>query len=140
MHKHKAPVLYINDNYGKWQSDFTQLVDDIASSDALGAPIAKQLKPLPTDYSIIKPKYSGFFDTPLHLLLEHLQIHTLFLTGIVGNMCVQFTANDAYTLEYDLCIPQDAIASFTNRDNDVALHHFEQILKANVKPTSTWLE
>lgn len=140
MHKHHAPVLYINDNYGKWQSNFTQLVDEVASSEAIGAPIAQKLMPSTNDYSIIKPKYSGFFDTPLHLLLEHLGVKTLFLTGIVGNMCVQFTANDAYTLEYELCIPQDAVASFTDQDNHVAMHHFEHILKANVNPSSEWLK
>ncbi|AIC95475.1 isochorismatase family cysteine hydrolase [Shouchella lehensis] len=135
-----CPILYVNDNYGKWQSDFNQLVYDIKTSNELGASIAARLEPTEEDYSIIKPKYSGFFNTPLHLLLEHLEVHTLVLTGIVGNMCVQFTANDAYTLEYTLVIPQDGIASFTQKDTHVALHHFEHILKADVRPIQIWLE
>ncbi|WP_078392104.1 isochorismatase family cysteine hydrolase [Shouchella patagoniensis] len=139
MKKQGSPVLYVNDNYGKWQSDFLNLVDEIKESNAIGAPIAEMLRPEPTDYSVLKPKYSGFFDTPLHLLLEHLEITTLFLTGIVGNMCIQFTANDAYSLEYKLCIPSNAIASFSEQDNQVAMHHFKHILKADISPTQKWL-
>ncbi|UTR05480.1 cysteine hydrolase [Alkalihalobacillus sp. LMS6] len=139
MKQKGCPILYVNDNYGKWKSDFNQLVYDIKTSNELGSSIAARLEPSEDDYSIIKPKFSGFFDTPLHLLLEHLNVRTLVLTGIVGNMCVQFTANDAYTLEYELCIPADGIASFTQKDTDVALHHFENILKADTRLCQEWI-
>jgi hypothetical protein len=54
---------------------------------------------------VFKPKHSGFYSTTLDLLLQVLQalgVHILILTGIAGNICVLFTANDAYIRGYGL--------------------------------------
>ncbi|SDB88489.1 isochorismatase family cysteine hydrolase [Shouchella lonarensis] len=139
MKKRGRPVIYVNDHYERWQAEFTTLVHNVIDADAIGSPLAKILMPCADDLSVMKPKFSGFFATPLHLLLEHLKVDTLILTGIVGNMCVLFTANDAYTLEYELIIPRDAIACFSEEDSDHALHHFKHLLKANISPINTWL-
>lgn len=60
---------------------------------------------------LIEPKHSGFFSTTLETLLRYLGSETLITTGIAGNFCVLFTANDAYMRDYDLIIPADCTAS-----------------------------
>src|SRR5690349_14897557 len=65
------PTIYVNDNYGRWQSDFKEIVEYIIEEDTRGKPITELLKPVEEDYFVLKPKFSGFFATPLHLLLEH---------------------------------------------------------------------
>jgi len=81
---------------------------------------------------VLKPKHSGFFDTTLDTLLEALRIRRVILTGMAGNICVLFTANDAYMRQYKIFAPADCIVSNTAADNDHALHRLETVLKGNV--------
>jgi nicotinamidase-related amidase len=85
---------------------------------------------------VLKPKHSGFYSTTLELLLEAVGAHTLILTGIAGNICVLFTANDAYMRGYRLVIPADCVASQTIRENKSALHLMQTVLKADVRPST----
>lgn len=114
--KKKTPVIYVNDNFGRWRSDWRKIYDECTKQDCLGREIAQILKPDEEDYFILKPKHSGFYSTTLEILLEQLKIQTVILTGIAGNICVLFTANDAYMREYKVIVPQDCIAS--NRKSD----------------------
>ena len=84
------PVIYVNDNFGKWQSDFRKLVDHCLQDNVKGRPIAQLLRPDERDYFVLKPKHSAFYSTSLDLLLRYLKANTLILTGIAGNICVLF--------------------------------------------------
>jgi nicotinamidase-related amidase len=64
-------------------------------------------------------------------LLEALRIKRVILTGIAGNICVLFTANDAYMREYKIFAPADCIVSNTAADNDYALRQIGTVLKGN---------
>jgi nicotinamidase-related amidase len=66
------------------------------------------LRPEENDYFVLKPKHSGFFSTTLETLLRYLETQTLILTGIAGNFCVLFTANDAYMRDFNLFVPRIA--------------------------------
>ena len=125
------PVIYVNDNFGKWQSDFRKLVDHCLKDNVRGKPIAELLRPDEQDYFVLKPKHSAFYSTSLELLLRYLKAHTLILTGIAGNICVLFTANDGYMRDFDLVIPQDCIASETETDNQHAIAYMSKVLKAD---------
>jgi nicotinamidase-related amidase len=132
--KNDIPVIYVNDNFGRWQSDMKKLVE--YCSGEKGKEFVKPLVPDEDDYFIIKPKHSGFFSTPLSSLLNELGIQTLILTGVAGNICVLFTANDAYMRDYELYVPSDCIASNIKEDNDRALLLMENTLKANTQESS----
>ncbi|MGB8001266.1 MAG: isochorismatase family cysteine hydrolase [Anaerobacillus sp.] len=123
------PVIYVNDNYGLWQSDFKKVINYAA--EANGQHLVDRLEPEDDDYTVVKPKHSGFFSTPLSTLLKYLNVNTLILAGFAGNICVLFTANDAYMREYDLYIPSDCCASNVKEDNDYALKLMEGNLKAD---------
>ena len=127
------PVIYVNDNFGKWQSDFRKLVDHCLRDNVRGKPIAELLRPDEQDYFVLKPKHSAFYSTSLELLLRYLKAHTLILTGIAGNICVLFTANDGYMRDFDLVIPQDCIASETEADNQHAIAYMSKVLKADTR-------
>ncbi|MBB5172862.1 isochorismatase family cysteine hydrolase [Texcoconibacillus texcoconensis] len=128
------PVIYVNDHYGNWRYDFRTLVNHCMRNESLGKEVVQQLLPEHGDYHILKPQYSGFFYTPLDLLLDNLNVNKLILTGVSGNMCVQFTANDAYMRGYHLHTPSDAIASRHVEENNKALHLMEKVLKADISP------
>jgi nicotinamidase-related amidase len=130
------PSIYVNDNFGRWQSDFQKLVRHCLDEEVCGKPLATILQPDDDDYFVLKPKHSGFYSTTLELLLHALGAHTLILTGIAGNICVLFTANDAYMREYALVIPADCVASNTVQENKSALHLMQTVLKADVRPST----
>jgi nicotinamidase-related amidase len=129
------PVIYVNDNFGKWQSNFSKILTHCLEEDVRGKPIVQLLKPGADDYFVLKPKHSGFFSTTLDTLLDYLQAKTLILTGLAGNICVLFTANDAYMRDFRLVIPTDCIASNTAEDNEHALEIMQTVLKADTRPS-----
>ncbi len=135
-HKAKIPVVYVNDNFGHWRSDFRKTVEHCLEDGVRGEPIVRALKPDECDYFVLKPKHSGFFATSLELLLDHLAAKTLILTGLAGDNCVLFTANDAFLRSYKLIVPSDCIASIDPQYNAVALEHMQRVLKVDGRPSS----
>ncbi len=131
-----VPVIYVNDNFGKWQSNFKILLDHALDKKARGSKIAELLKPDETDYFVLKPKHSGFYSTTLEVLLEHLQSKTLILTGVTADICILFTANDAYVRDYNLVVPCDCVASVEKKETEHALKYIERVLKADTRPSS----
>ncbi len=131
-----VPVIYVNDNFGRWRSDFKRIVAHCLREPVRGRPIAELLTPGEDDYFVLKPKHSGFFSTTLDLLLEYLGVHTLILTGIAGNNCVLFTANDAYMRDFNLVVPADCVASIKREENEYALKQMAEVLKADILPST----
>ena len=129
-----VPTVYVNDNFGRWRSDFHQILAHVLRSP--GREIAQLLEPQPEDYFVLKPKHSGFQFTTLNVLLAHLGARTLVLTGVAGNFCVLFTAHDAYMRDYRLVVPRDCIASQAEADDRYALEHMASVTKADTRPSS----
>jgi nicotinamidase-related amidase len=130
------PAIYVNDNFGRWQSDFNKHVTHCLENEVPGKPLVELLQPGEDDYFVLKPKHSGFFSTTLDILLDYLQAKTLILTGIAGNICVLFTANDAYMRDFNLVVPRDCTASNTAADNRHALELMRTVLKADTRPST----
>jgi nicotinamidase-related amidase len=128
------PVIFINDHYNLWQADFHKIID--LCTNELSQPIFEILLPAEKDLFLIKPKHSAFYGTGLNTLLHQLKVTTLILTGIAGNICVLFTANDAYMRDYELLVPEDCIASADENDNQYALTMMENVLKARIHPST----
>ena len=130
-----VPVIYVNDNFGRWKSDFHYTVEHCARN-GRGADLVTLLRPEQNDYFVLKPKHSGFFSTTLETLLRYLEAQTLILTGIAGNFCVLFTANDAYMRDFNLFVPSDCTVSNTRKENDSALRLMRKFLKADTRLSS----
>ena len=130
------PVIYVNDNFGKWRSDFRKLVARCLEEPCRGKEVTKLLRPEEDDYFVLKPKHSGFYATPLDLLLSYLKTTRLILTGVAGNSCVLHTAADAYIREFELVVPSDCVLSTDERANSAALEHMATMLKAEVRLAS----
>jgi nicotinamidase-related amidase len=104
-----VPVIYVNDNFGKWRSDFRTLLEHCLKS--RGGPIAKLLRPREDDYFVLKPRHSGFHSTTLEVLL-------------------------AYMHEFRLLVPRDCVASESEADDRYALEHMAKVLKADTAPSA----
>lgn len=128
----EVPVIYINDNFGNWKDDFGKTLHTALKDSARGRKIAELLKPDSEDYFVLKPKHSAFYSTTLDLLLKSLKVKKLILTGVSTDICILFTANDAYMREYEIFIPQDCVASVVVRENKKSLEYIERVLKAKI--------
>ena len=130
------PAVYVNDNFGKWQSDFGNLIDHVIGDDTRGRPIAELLRPTDQDYFVLKPKHSAFYSTTLDTLLDYLGAKALIITGMAGNICVLFTASDAYMRDFFVLVPADCIASESSDLSRQALRQMESVLKADTTDSS----
>jgi nicotinamidase-related amidase len=124
-------VIYVNDNFGKWRSDFRTLLQHCMRDDVNGKEIAAILAPKKSDYFVLKPKHSGFFSTTLDTLLEYLHVRTLIVTGLTTDRCVLFTASDAHMRDLHLVVPEDCCAAQTQEEHDQAMEMIERVLGAD---------
>lgn len=120
------PVIYANDNRGRWRSDFRSLISDSLACGGAAAAITRALHPQPTDYFVLKPKHSAFFCTPMELLLAHLDVHRLIVCGVASDQCVMTTVAEARMRDLDVVIPQDCVASQSVARNAAALRQFKE--------------
>lgn len=134
---HGIPVIYANDNFGRWRSDFPTLVKQCLKPNVRGRAVVAQLIPEQDDYFVLKPKHSAFFQTNLDLLLQYLGVTTVILTGMAGDICVLFSANDAYMRDLRIVVPPDCIASEDVERNGQALSLMQRVLKADTTTLSS---
>jgi nicotinamidase-related amidase len=130
------PAVYVNDNFGRWQSKFSDIVEHCRRDNVRGRPLVEQLIPGDDDYFVLKPKHSGFYQTPLELLLKHFGTQRLILTGVSTNSCVLFTANDAYMRDMELIVPEDCVAACNAQEHTFAMEQMKNMLKADVRPSA----
>jgi nicotinamidase-related amidase len=129
------PVIYVNDSFGDWSGNFSAVVERCRRS-RLGAPLAGLLCPTPDDASILKPRHSAFYGTPLEFLLDEHDIDALILTGLQTHMCVLFSAHDAYLRRYRMWIPGDCVAAESEAEHTAALAHAERVTSACVESSA----
>jgi len=131
-----VPSIYVNDNFGRWRSDFRSLVDYCTDHDTPGKPVVELLAPEPDDYFVLKPKHSAFHCTPLHVLLQFLGARTLILTGLTVDNCILLSAGDAHMLEYDLVVVEDCVVAISPERKKHAMMILKQTLGATISSAS----
>ncbi len=130
-----VPAIYVNDNFGKWRSDFRQQLGHVLEGGVRGEPVGKLLRPDEDDYFVLKAKHSGFYHTQLDLLIDYLQVRTVVLAGFATDMCVLFTASDAYLRDLEIIVPPDCSASASIQHHEQALEHMSRVLHVKTIPS-----
>ena len=128
------PVIYVNDNLGRWRSDSHALLARCQDQNSRGCEVVRQIAPAPGDFVVLKPRHSGFYATPLAGLLEEAQAERVILTGVSSHQCVLFTANDAHLRELKLVIPRDCVGAALATQTRFALRYFHSVLGADIQP------
>src|SRR6195952_4721475 len=124
------PVLYVNDNFGDWRSEKEVLMGRCL--EAKGKDFVRPLLPDSEDYFVLKPMHSAFYMTPLEVLLQHLQVETLILTGLTSNSCITATAHDANMRGFDIYIPSDCSCARNAQEHTQALAQLEAMAGAKL--------
>ena len=130
-----VPVVFVNDNRGRWRSEFHELVRVSVLESETGAAIAESLQPAEDDYSVLKPKHSAFYATPLDLLLRHLRVQRIVVTGVASDQCIVITAAEAKMRDYDVVVPGDCVAALTAARNASALRHLRDAHEIDTAPS-----
>lgn len=129
------PAIYVNDNFGHWRSDFRKLVAYCLEIETPGRALVEKLQPEEDDFFVLKPKFSAFYCTTLEILLMQLGIRRVILTGISGDVCVLFSAADAYMRNFDIMVPEDCIACIHADDQARVLGYMQTVFKADIRPS-----
>jgi nicotinamidase-related amidase len=131
----RIPVIFANDNFGRWRSDFTEVVEHILEDGVLGEPLARIVRPGEDDYFVLKPKHSAFFGTTLDLVIRYLGARRVILTGLRADSCVLLTASDAHMRDLEICVPEDCVASFTEQHTREALDLMRRVMSVDTTPS-----
>ncbi|RZL92691.1 MAG: cysteine hydrolase [Variovorax sp.] len=122
-----VPLIYANDNRGRWRSDFPALVDLALECGGPAAAMTRTLAPEREDYFVLKPSQSAFFGTPLELLLQHLEVQRIVVTGVASDQCVLSTVLEARMRSLDVIVPRDCVATQSTLRNRAVLRQFEEV-------------
>ena len=125
-------IVYVNDNYGNWNSDRDELLETAMAGQAPGlvAPIA----PRPDDLFVVKARHSIFYGTPLEYLLSQEDVDRVILVGQVTEQCILYSALDAYIRHLAICVPRDAVAHIHSHLADASLEMMELNMSAETCP------
>jgi nicotinamidase-related amidase len=137
MARSRVPVIYANDNFGHWESDFRAIVETCIARGGASRKLAELMAPEEDDHSVLKPRHSAFFGTPLEFLLNDLGARRLVITGLTTDSCVMFTAHDAYVRNYRIWVPSDCVAAARPQFTRDSLEHMARVLKASTAPSTT---
>ncbi|QHE87121.1 cysteine hydrolase family protein [Hydrogenophaga sp. BPS33] len=128
------PVIYANDNFGRWRSDFSTLVVRLSKGHSPSASIARLLRPQRGDLTLLKPMHSAFFGTPLDILLDQIGVRSLIIAGLATDICIQLSAADAFLRRLSVHAPEDCTAAESPQKKEAALAYMRDILKCDTRP------
>ena len=129
------PAVYVNDNRGKWRSDFRAVLAHCRRPESLGHPLVQALIPGLDDYIVLKPKHSAFHATPLDTIMSYLKTKTVILTGLTTSACVLLTAGEIYIRDLKLYVPSDCVAGLHSQDHRRALDLMRISFRAVTTPS-----
>jgi nicotinamidase-related amidase len=129
------PVIYANDNFGRWRSDFSTMVSRLSRGGGPSASIVRLLRPRRNDLTVLKPMHSAFFGTPLDIILDKIGVRSLVMAGLATDICIQLTAADAFLRDLKVHAPEDCTAAETPEKKEAALAYMRDILKCDTRPS-----
>ena len=129
-----VPVIYVNDNYGDWNSSSDELVE--RGLEGRFPDLVEPIRPPDGASFIIKARHTIFFGTPIEWLLGQKGIDRLILTGQVTEQCVLYSALDAYVRQLQVAVPADAVAHIHDDLAGAALKMMERNMGADVSPST----
>jgi ureidoacrylate peracid hydrolase len=86
--------------------------DTLCIADTEGAKFIDALAPREGEWVVRKHRYSAFSGTDLDMLLRARRIKSLVITGVSTNACVESTLRAGFELDYYICVPPEAVASW----------------------------
>jgi nicotinamidase-related amidase len=129
-----ADVIYVNDNYGDWNSSAEELAD--RAMNGRRPDLVEPILPPDTADFVIKARHTIFYMTPLEYLLSQKEIGRVVLAGQVTEQCILYSALDAYVRQIDVSVPSDGVAHIHEDLAEAALTMMERNMSAELAPAA----
>jgi len=126
----EAPVVYVNDNFGDWNSSAEELAARAREGDH--PELVEPILPPPEASFVIKARHNAFYQTPLEYLLDQMGVERVVIAGQVTEQCILYSALDAYVRHFRVAIPTDAVAAIHDHLAEAALEMAERNLSAEL--------
>ncbi len=124
------PVIYVNDNYGDWNSSAKELAD--GAMEGKHPELVEPVLPGEGHSFVIKARHSVFYETPLEYLLDQMGVDRLVIAGQVTEQCILYSALDAYVRHFRVVIPTDGVAAIYDHLAKAALEMMQRNLSAEL--------
>jgi nicotinamidase-related amidase len=126
----EIPVVYVNDNYGDWNSSSGELAD--AAMNGRHPDLVEPLLPRGDDPFVIKARHSVFYSTPLEYLLRTMGIGRIVLSGQVTEQCILYSALDGYVRHFEVAVPRDGVAHIHEHLAGAACEMMQRNMRAEI--------
>ncbi len=123
-------TIYVNDNFGAWNSNRDELVETALQSPH--AELIEAIRPKEDTAFVVKARHSIFYETPLAYLLAQEEADRLVLIGQATEQCVLYSALDAHIRHLDVVVPPDACAHIHPDLAEAALRMMEVNMGAEI--------
>ncbi|CAA9490794.1 MAG: Nicotinamidase [uncultured Solirubrobacteraceae bacterium] len=127
-------TVYVNDNYGNWNSDRDELLRTAMAGRA--PELVEPIAPRADDLFVVKARHSIFYGTPLEYLLSQEGVDRIVLVGQVTEQCIVYSALDAYIRHLEVCVPRDAVAHIHAHLADASLEMMQLNMSAEICPAA----
>jgi nicotinamidase-related amidase len=125
-----AEIIYVNDNYGDWNSSQEELAERAVAGRR--PDLVEPLLPPDEASFVIKARHTIFYMTPLEYLLAQRELDHLVLVGQVTEQCILYSALDAYVRHLQVTVPPDGVAHIHEELADAALKMMERNMSATL--------
>jgi nicotinamidase-related amidase len=125
-----AEVIYVNDNYGDWNSAQEELAERAVAGRR--PDLVEPLLPPEGASFVIKARHTIFYMTPLEYLLSQKEVEHLVLVGQVTEQCILYSALDAYVRQLNVTVSPDGVAHIHEDLADAALKMMERNMRAEL--------
>jgi nicotinamidase-related amidase len=126
----ETPVVYVNDNYGDWNSSSEELAKQ--ALEGTHPELVESVLPKEGQSFVIKARHSTFYETPLEYLLDQMGVGRLIFSGQVTEQCILYSALDAHVRHFDVVVATDAVAAIYDDLGDSALEMMERNMGAEL--------
>lgn len=124
------PILYVNDPAKAHNGSPEDLFAKVSRTDR-GRFILSEIGPAGSETIVFKPQRSGFYDTILEDVLHRTATRHVYVTGITTDICVLFTAHDAYMRKFGVSVPADCTTALKDEYHLQALKFLSRVADAD---------
>jgi nicotinamidase-related amidase len=129
-----VPLVYVNDNYGDWNSSSEELAERAMAG--RHPHLVEPLLPRNDDAFVIKARHSVFYSTPLEYLLQTMDVGRIVLAGQATEQCILYSALDGYVRHFEVVVPRDGVAHIHPHLADAACEMMERNMHAQIRPAA----
>jgi nicotinamidase-related amidase len=126
------PVIWVRQEFEPDLSDAFRSMREtdtrITIRGTTGCDIMKEIEQRPSDVEVVKKRYSAFFGTQLAQRLESARCSHLIIGGVNTHACVRATAVDAFSLDYNVILAIESIASYDDEYHRESIRYLAQAI------------